>query len=100
MFHLHLPSVFSADVCVSLIEQAHRRGFEAATVNIHGVHKPMVNVRNNERLEWNDAVLAQRIDEAIVKAAANKFPFIIQDRAYSCLGEHCRDVSLQPRTIL
>lgn len=90
MFHLHLPSVFSVDVCGSLIAQAQRRGFEAATVNIHGVYKPMVHVRNNERLEWNDAVLAQRIDEAIVKAAADKFPFIIQDQAYVRLGEHFR----------
>jgi len=90
MYQLHLRSVLSADMCDSLIAQARLRGFEAATVNFHGVYKPMVNVRNNERLEWRDDALAQRMGDAITKAAGDKFPFTIQEQTYVRLGEHFR----------
>jgi prolyl 4-hydroxylase len=90
MFHLHLKSVFSPEFCARVIADARELGFEAATVNNYGEHKLMTNVRNNERLEWDNPVLARQVEAAIQGAAADAFPYVIEGQTFVKANSHLR----------
>jgi len=96
MFHLHLKSVLSPELCQELIAQATAAGFEQAKVNSYGTQKRMTNIRNNERREWDDARLARRLEGVLIEHAADDFPFGIYDRMFAGAGAHFRMYRYRP----
>lgn len=96
MYHLHLKSVLAPTLCEELMASAREKGFEPAKVNSYGEQKTMSNVRNNERLEWDDVVLARRLGDVLLVAAADSFPFAMEDQVYAKTGEHFRMYRYRP----
>jgi prolyl 4-hydroxylase len=96
MFHLHLPGVLSAQRCKQLIDQACERGFEQATVNSYGKQERMTNVRNNERLEWDNAQLARELEAALQTAAEDGFPYLLEEKNFAQAGGHFRMYRYSP----
>jgi prolyl 4-hydroxylase len=96
MFHLHLKSVFSPHFCERVIADARQLGFQAATVNNYGEQKTMTHIRNNERLEWDNPVLARQIEAAIQGAAADAFPYVIEDQSFVQANSHLRVYRYEP----
>lgn len=96
MFHLHLPGVLSTERCEALIAHACARGFEPATVNHYGQQERMSNVRNNERLEWDNAPLARELEGLLQTAAADGFPYLLDERGFAQAGSHFRMYRYRP----
>ena len=96
MFHLHLPGVLSLDQCRALIAVAEQRGFEAATVNSYGEQKRVTNVRNNDRLEWDNPVLARELEAQLQAAAGDAFPYLLEDQVFAQTGSHFRMYRYRP----
>lgn len=96
MFHLHLKSVLSPQFCADVVAQARQLGFEAATVNNYGEHKMMTHIRNNERLEWDNPVLARQVEAAIQTAAENDFPYLLEDQVFAQANSHLRVYRYEP----
>lgn len=89
MFYTYLPNVFSKQFCETIIDGALSQGFEKASVNVYGEQKQLNNVRNNERLQFDDIDLANTLQQRIL-AVAQDFPYILQDKALSDFGSHFR----------
>ena len=96
MFHLHLPAVLPRDRCRALIAVAEQRGFEAATVNSYGEQKRVATVRNNDRLEWDNPVLARELEAQLLVAAADAFPYLLEGQVFAQTGSHFRMYRYRP----
>ena len=90
MFHLHLQSVLTPAQCQALIGHARAQGFEPATVNSYGEQKHVSNVRNNERLEWDNPKLARELEAALQARAPDAFPYLLEDQTFAGAGAHFR----------
>ena len=53
-----IAGVFTADECSALIDRAESIGFDAASVRTHSGSKMMTHIRNNDRVNLDDAELA------------------------------------------
>jgi len=54
-----ITGVLTVDECQALIERAESIGFAAASVRTHSGPKMMTNIRNNDRVNLDDAELAE-----------------------------------------
>lgn len=96
MFYLHMPSAVSAERCAEILAQAQARGFEAAKVNYYGTQRSMAHVRNNSRLEWDNAELAQELGAAVRRGAGERFPVVFEGMPYEGPAEHMRVYRYEP----
>jgi len=96
MFHVHLPGVLTPKRCQELMDIACERGFEAATVNNYGKQERMTNVRNNERLEWDNPLLARELEAALQNAAVDRFPYLLEEKTFAQAGSHFRMYRYRP----
>ncbi len=90
MFHRHVAAVLGPDDCERLVARGRAIGFEPAAVNHYGVQKAMPQVRNNERVEFDDAPLAARLDVRLRAAMGDDFPSTFEGRRYVRLGARFR----------
>jgi len=90
MFHLHLPNVLSPERCQELIAAACTRGFEPATVNNYGKQQMLTHVRNNDRLEWDNAPLARELEALLQGVCADAFPYLLDRQQFASAGSHFR----------
>lgn len=90
MFHLHLQNVLSLKRCQELIDAARVRGFEPATVNNYGKQQMLTHVRNNERLEWDNAPLARELEGLLQGACADAFPYLLDEQQFASAASHLR----------
>ncbi|HET6247071.1 MAG TPA: 2OG-Fe(II) oxygenase [Tepidisphaeraceae bacterium] len=67
-----VSSVFTEAECADLIVRAENMGFEAATVATTGGPKMLTNVRNNDRVTFDDPALAASVWERIREYAPHE----------------------------
>jgi len=60
-----VSGIFDRDECLHLVERAESIGFEAASVRTSSGPQMMTNIRNNDRVVFNDAELAAKMWERI-----------------------------------
>ena len=60
-----VSNVFGHDECIDLIARAESIGFEAASVRTSSGPQMMTHIRNNDRVDFNDAELASEMWERI-----------------------------------
>lgn len=82
MFYIFQENVFSETKCESLISLANSYGFEKALVNIYGKQQDAKNIRNNERIEFENAVLATDI-QSVLQEKINVFPYEYKEKIFS-----------------
>lgn len=90
MYHRHLQAVLDAPACDALIERGQSLGFELASIDYYGENKPMVNVRNNDRVEFDDATLAATFEARLRATAGDDFPERFEGRPFVRVGAHWR----------
>lgn len=90
MFFKHAQGVLTSRECDILAGRGRLGGFEAAKVNDHGQQRMMTSIRNNERFEFVDAVLADRLARAAKAALGADFPDAFAGRKFCCAGDHFR----------
>ena len=95
-FHLHLQGVLTPAFCDTLIADANARGFEPALVNSYGEQKQLSNVRNNDRLEWDNPALARELEGLLQAAAGDQFPYQMEGRTFARAGDHFRIYRYRP----
>lgn len=90
MWHVHLKKAFQADFCDEIVQKAKARGFERAAVNNYGTQKVMENIRNNERLEFDDEELATKLQAQLQIVLGDSFPYVFEERSFVKAGDHFR----------
>lgn len=90
MWFRHIARVLTDIECQQLIDRAHKWGFEPARVNAYGEQKLMTQVRNNERLEFDDSQLSTRLLAVLQEALGDDFPYVFADKAFQKAGDHFR----------
>lgn len=85
MFWSYHPAIFTQQFCADILSNA--KDFEAASVNVYGRQQKLNNVRNNDRLEFIDAELTQKIQDVILK---HDFPYLLQEKNFSHFNDHLR----------
>lgn len=90
MWHRHIPGVLSQVECELLIARGHEYGFVPAKVNHYGEQEMMTQVRNNERVEFDDAVLASDLMGKLCLALGDEYPYIHDGRTFAKPGSHFR----------
>jgi predicted 2-oxoglutarate/Fe(II)-dependent dioxygenase YbiX len=90
MWHRHITGLLSAEECQRLIDRGLKQGFEAAKVNHYGDQTMMTQVRNNERLEFDDHVLAVELQNKLMIALGDDFPHVFANKDYAKAGTHFR----------
>jgi prolyl 4-hydroxylase len=96
MHHRHASSALSAARCQELAARARSEGFEKAAVNYYGEQRVMDAVRNNERVEIIDALLAGELQTRLQEALGTDFPWVIEGRRFAKLGAHLRAYRYEP----
>lgn len=96
MFYLHLKNVLSPERCAELMAVACAKGFEPATVNNYGQQERLNNVRNNERLEWDNPQLARELEAALQLVCGDQFPYLLEDQVFASAGSHFRMYRYSP----
>lgn len=94
MFYQFKENILSNDMCEKLIEQAHSIGFSPSTVNMYGQQKEALNIRNNQRIEYTDCVLAKTLEKILL----DNFPEILsfQNKVFSDINDHFRFYHYSP----
>lgn len=90
MFYRHVKNVLSPAECLAIIEQGRALGFEPAAVNFHGEQKLMGHIRNNERVEFDDAALAMRCQTRLQEAMGADFPATYEGKSFVKAAAHLR----------
>lgn len=93
MFHLHLRQALPDALIDRLVAHARAATFEPATVNHYGTAERLERVRNNERLEWDQPVLAREVEAHLMAAAGEAFPYTLETEpevSYARAGAHFR----------
>lgn len=90
MWHRHIEGVLNQAECEHLIARGHASGFVPAKVNQYGEQALMTNVRNNERVEFDDEVLAIDLMGKLMLALGGDYPYVYDDRAFAKAGSHFR----------
>lgn len=94
MFYSFKENVLSHKLCDRLIEQAESIGFVASKVNMYGQMKEALNIRNNQRIEYTDSILAKELEEIIITNFPEVLSFNSQD--FSCLNDQFRFYHYSP----
>lgn len=82
MFNIFQENVFSDSKCLSLLELANNYGFEKALVNIYGKQQSAQNIRNNERIEFENTTLAVDI-QSVLQEKIMSFPYEYKEKTFS-----------------
>lgn len=82
MFNIFQENVFSDSKCLSLLELAKNYGFEKALVNIYGKQQSAQNIRNNERIEFENTTLAVDI-QSVLQEKIMSFPYEYKEKIFS-----------------
>lgn len=93
MFHLHLPRTVPDALVERLMAHARASTFQPATVNTYGKVERVATVRNNERLEWDNPVLARELESHLMAHAGQAFPYTLGNEPgvrYARAGSHFR----------
>ncbi len=90
MWHRHITGVLSVADCQQLIARGQEQGFEPAKVNHYGEQEMMTQVRNNERIEFDDQILASDLMVKLCLALGDDFPYMHDARAFAKPGSHFR----------
>lgn len=88
MFYSYHENVLSDILCEQVMIQARALGFEKAKVNVYGQQQDLTMIRNNSRLEWDNAPLAKEINSLLTSLP--DFPFIYKNLVYQYLSSHFR----------
>lgn len=96
MFFRHLPKALPAELCATLLATAQAKPFDKATVNYYGESRLVDNIRNNDRAEWDNPVLALELEDVLLHALGDDFPFEIDGQAYAATGSHFRLYRYRP----
>lgn len=94
MFYTYKENVFDSEFCDHLINTANSIGFEAASVDMYGRKISAPNIRNNERLEFNNLELSRIIETTILKKI--NFPKLINGKSYKYISSHFRFYCYSP----
>lgn len=94
MFYSFKENVLSSELCDLLIKKAEEIGFSASKVNIYGEMKEALNIRNNQRIEYTDKVLAKELEFEIIKAFPEVLSF--ENKLFSDLNDHFRFYHYSP----
>lgn len=94
MFYQFKENILSSTMCESLIQQAHNIGFIPSTVNMYGEMKEALSIRNNQRIEYTDSVLAKTLECIIVE----NFPEVLsfENKVFSEINDHFRFYHYSP----
>jgi prolyl 4-hydroxylase len=90
MWHRHITGVLSAAECQQLISRGQEQGFEPAKVNHYGEQEMMSHVRNNDRVEFDDSILATNLLVKLANALVSDFPYSFDDKSFAKVGAHFR----------
>lgn len=90
VFYRHVQGVLSPDECQAIVDQGSALGFEPAAVNVYGEQKLMASVRNNERVEFDDAALALWLQGRLQAAMGADFPDQFEDKRFVKAAAHLR----------
>ena len=90
MFYRHIENVLSAQECQELIARGHALGFGQALVNNYGSDELLTHIRNNERVQFDDATLALRLAKLLQIQLVDNFPYQMGNRVYAKAGDHLR----------
>jgi prolyl 4-hydroxylase len=96
MYHTHLKQVFSPQWCEDILHQAHLMGFEKAEVNNYGKLERLDHIRNNDKVQWDDTVLASEVARVLQQKADSLFPFELNNLAYQQTGSRFRIYRYEP----
>lgn len=96
MFYHWVKGVLSKDDCEKLMREGLAIGFEKAKVNAYGEQKEMLQVRNNDRIEWDAPQVTREIIEKLQGALKEDFPFEFKGLPYSQAATHLRMYRYQP----
>ena len=92
----HLSKVLPQSLCLELLEFASQQSFEAASVNYYGETQRKEAIRNNDRLEWDNADLAKRLEHYLLIAMGDEFPTHLDCMHYVATGSHFRFYRYRP----
>lgn len=94
MFYLFKEKVLSDSACQNLIDKANFIGFLPAKVNIYGKMKDATHIRNNQRIEYADNLLAKNLEQIIIE----NFPIILsfKNKKFFSLNEYFRFYHYSP----
>lgn len=90
MWYRHIPGALDLSQCQVIIDRGQRIGFDPATVNHYGTQEMMTNVRNNERLEFDDEQLATNLMFKLCLALGDDFPNQYDGKEFAKVGSHFR----------
>lgn len=96
MFYEYKNNVLPIQECDQLIDLALKTGFEPAKVQVYGEQKSLNNIRNNTRLEFDDKILAQRLEYLLKDSLQDKFPSVINNRDFFKMSSHFRMYCYEP----
>lgn len=90
MYYYFGENILNEDECQKLIDTGLYLGFEKATVNVYGSLKKMENIRNNERVEWDDNALGLNLNSLLQEKLVDSFPYVYKEKLYHKVGTHFR----------
>lgn len=94
MFYSFKENLLSDHMCQYLIDKANSIGFSPSTVNIYGEMKEATHIRNNQRIEYTDSILAQDLEVIIT----SNFPDVnhFENKKFAGLNDHFRFYHYSP----
>lgn len=95
MFYAFKENLLSEQKCQNLIAQAKNIGFLPSKVNIYGKMTDASHIRNNKRIEYTDAHLAQELQELILKNFQSEL-LTFKNQSFAGLNEYFRFYHYSP----
>lgn len=94
MFYYFKDHILSNAFCDELVQKALSIGFVASKVNMYGQMKEALNIRNNQRIEYTDDILAKELELTLLK----EFPEILsfESKQFEGLNDHFRFYHYSP----
>jgi prolyl 4-hydroxylase len=96
MYYQVKNNVLSLQMCETLIKEAHEKGFEPAKVQMYGNQKSLPNIRNNERIEFDDIDLSVQLTKLLKNSLGADFPDMLGKSKFVKAGSHFRMYSYKP----